>query len=280
MFHLLVAKGGWSNESNNFPRTRIQFSSSNENIARFFKSDTSLNVESIKDIPALLVAETESNSVQQAKVAKITKIQNYGGDVKIHYTVNSDIPTITNQELQQHYSEFGDSNYGYQRTFWKVVEANLYEVILKCIKLRDPQPKVFSIDAVQPNNGQLSVMMPFATNFSKVYAAIQKAAENMLMDCKRADNIWEEDIIIQDIVNLIVKAQVVVCDCTGKNPNVFYEIGIAHTLGKKVILLAQDERDVPFDLRHLRYIIYHNNEQGLEELTKKISNRLKTILYS
>ena len=64
--------------------------------------------------------------------------------------------------------------------------------------------------------------------------------------------------IIDDICNSILGADVVVADCTGQNPNVFYELGIAHTLGKDVILLTQSIDDIPFDISHLRFIEYEN----------------------
>ena len=60
-----------------------------------------------------------------------------------------------------------------------------------------------------------------------------------------------------------------IADCTGRNPNVFYEIGIAHTLGRDVILITQNEADVPFDLRHLRYVQYLNNGEGREVLAQR-----------
>ncbi|MCT7486360.1 hypothetical protein N5T98_04880 [Aliarcobacter cryaerophilus] len=53
--------------------------------------------------------------------------------------------------------------------------------------------------------------------------------------CKRADDIWEDHTFIQDIFSLIYKSKIVIVDFTGKNPNVMYETGIAHTLGKIVI---------------------------------------------
>jgi hypothetical protein len=91
------------------------------------------------------------------------------------------------------------------------------------------------------------------------------------------DDIWEHHAIVQDIVNLIAKARVVVCDCSGKNANVFYEVGIAHSLGKEVVLIAQSEDDVPFDLRHLRYVRYLPNTEGLEALSKAVQGRLHTV---
>ena len=44
-----------------------------------------------------------------------------------------------------------------------------------------------------------------------------------------------------------------ICEITGRNPDVFDEAGIAHTLGREVILIIQSDNDVPFDLRHHRY---------------------------
>ena len=69
----------------------------------------------------------------------------------------------------------------------------------------------------------------------------------------------------------------VVADFTGKNPNVFYEVGIAHTLGKTVIPITQSIDDVPSDLGHHRALLYHPNEQGYLELTTEIEKRLKTL---
>jgi hypothetical protein len=59
------------------------------------------------------------------------------------------------------------------------------------------------------------------------YNAIQKACGQCGLTCERADNIWKESAVIQDIFDLIYRSFIVVCDFAGKNPNVFYEAGIA-----------------------------------------------------
>jgi len=80
---------------------------------------------------------------------------------------------------------------------------------------------------------------------------------------------------LQDISRTTIdRSRVVICDCTGRNPNVFYEIGIAHTLGREVILITQIDADIPFDLRHLRYVTYLNNGEGLAVLYAKLEPRL------
>src|SRR5258708_30531282 len=102
-----------------------------------------------------------------------------------------------------------------------------------------PAPKVFKLADVEGvDDTVLSVMMPFDPRFDDVYATIQAIAKKMKMKCLRADDIWKYDAIIQDVVSLINKSRIIVCDCTGRNPNVFYEAGIAHTLGRDVILIS------------------------------------------
>lgn len=83
---------------------------------------------------------------------------------------------------------------------------------------------------------------------------------------------------MQDVVSLIDKSRIVICDCTGRNPNVFYEAGIAHALGREVILITQVESDIPFDLRHLRYVSYLNNGEGLRDLQLKLEQRISSLV--
>ena len=79
---------------------------------------------------------------------------------------------------------------------------------------------------------------------------------------------------VDDIINLIWRARVVIADLSSKNPNVFYETGIAHTLGREVIQIAQSTEDIPFDLRAIRSQIYLNNGEGLERLKEQVVERL------
>jgi hypothetical protein len=91
--------------------------------------------------------------------------------------------------------------------------------------------------------------------------------------CLRADDIWENPAIIQYILTLIEKSFVVVCDCSGRNRNVFYEIGISHSLGREVVLITQADEDIPFDLRHLRYIKHLNNGEGRQVLKAALASK-------
>jgi hypothetical protein len=123
----------------------------------------------------------------------------------------------------------------------------------------------------------MSAMMPFHPHFDSVYATLRRTAEMAGLRCRRADDIWENPAVIQDVVSLIDRSGIVIGDCTGRNPNVFYEIGIAHALGREVILITQAEADIPFDLRHLRYVQYLNNGERLDVLSTRLQRRLADL---
>ncbi len=138
-------------------------------------------------------------------------------------------------------------------------------------------PSVFTTPKKPVVNNLVSVMMPFDMKFDKVLETIKVASSNVNMQCYRVDDLWNNSTIIQDIFELIYCSSIVIVDFTGKNPNVFYEAGIAHTLGKNVIPITQSIEDIPFDIRHHRVLKYLNNNEGLLELKKGLESRLKIL---
>lgn len=140
------------------------------------------------------------------------------------------------------------------------------------------KPSVFNTPNKPQNEKLISVMMPFNPAFSDTYRAVRDAAEFMELECLRADDIWDNSTFIQDIFDLIFCAKVIVVDFTGRNPNVMYETGIAHTLGKDVIPITQSLDDIPSDLGHHRALKYLPNEQGYKDLMNGLLQRLKTII--
>jgi len=78
--------------------------------------------------------------------------------------------------------------------------------------------------------------------------------------------------------NVSTCAQLVIADCTGKNPNVFCEIGMAHTVGKPVILITQKREHVPFDLQDTRYITYDYTPPGMTKFEAELAQTLRTEL--
>lgn len=99
--------------------------------------------------------------------------------------------------------------------------------------------------------------MPFDDGFRDIYKfGIRGAAEDAGAYAERLDEQIFTEGMLERIFNQIGKADVIVADMTGRNPNVFYEVGYAHALGKIVLLLTQSTADIPFDLQHHQHIIY------------------------
>jgi hypothetical protein len=98
--------------------------------------------------------------------------------------------------------------------------------------------------------------------------------------CERADDIYDISGVMQSVWEGINRAQLVIADLTQRNSNVFYELGIAHTLGKPVIMLTQSMDFVPFDLRHLRCIVYEYKPATIGNFERILERTVRTVLSS
>jgi nucleoside 2-deoxyribosyltransferase len=101
------------------------------------------------------------------------------------------------------------------------------------------------------------VLMPFRGDLEDLYhLIIQPTLTRLGYTVQRADSIASAGNIIRDILQNIVEADLIIAEVTGRNPNVFYELAVAHTLGKPTIMLTRDYQDIPFDLKAYRMIVY------------------------
>ncbi len=127
------------------------------------------------------------------------------------------------------------------------------------------------------------VLMPFAEEFDDVYQTIKGLWERLGLRCLRSDEIFHtREIMCVAICQNIQRARFIVADMTGKNPNVFYELGIAHILGKPVVLITQRPEDVPFDLRAMLYVHYGNDDgtASIPKLRRNLSMMARGLLES
>lgn len=123
------------------------------------------------------------------------------------------------------------------------------------------------------------ILMPFDNPLTIIYKNyIQKPLEAKGFTVKRADDIYKSNPILKDILDKISMADLIIAELTGRNPNVFYELGRAHEQEKYVIQICQNTEDIPFDLRHIRTIIYENSPEGCEKLEKTIFKFIKDYI--
>jgi hypothetical protein len=100
------------------------------------------------------------------------------------------------------------------------------------------------------------------------------------LECVRGDDMFGSAVVMDDVLSAIRASTVVIADLTGRNANVFYEVGIAHAIDKPVLLMAQSLDDVPFDLRHRRVLIYDYTPRGCKRLETQIEQHIKDMLGS
>lgn len=125
------------------------------------------------------------------------------------------------------------------------------------------------------------VVMPFALPLGNHYSLIfEPAIKKAGMKPVRADDdIFATGKIMDQVWAGINAAKVLVAELTSRNPNVFYELGLAHALKKPVVLISSNENDVPFDVRHIRVIYYDVNDPFWgEKLTAKVAENILSAI--
>jgi hypothetical protein len=144
-------------------------------------------------------------------------------------------------------------------------------------------PRKQKIKAAKPTEGEAGVcfiIMPYGGPFDRYYENIYApAVREAGLQPKRADSIFASGAILADIWHFTKTAQILLADMSGHNPNVFYELGLAHAIAKPVVLVAPSIEDVPFDLRGLRVITYDkDNESWGVNLRSDIQKALSETL--
>ncbi|KKM24579.1 MAG: hypothetical protein K940chlam5_01008 [Candidatus Anoxychlamydiales bacterium] len=136
--------------------------------------------------------------------------------------------------------------------------------------------------AIREDNHKLRIfsLMPFKDKLTQIYEKYIKAPlESEGYSIKRADDIFTPTPILDDILMCIEEANIIIAELTGKNPNVFYELGRAHEKENTyVIQICQDKKDIPFDLQHIRTIIYNDSPKGCEKLKKDLLKYVENYL--
>ena len=111
------------------------------------------------------------------------------------------------------------------------------------------------------------VLMPFGAEFDDTYKlGIKEIATSLDVVAERVDEQSFSETILERIYRQIESADFIIADMTGRNPNVFYEVGYAHAKKKPVILITREANDIPFDLKHHRHLIYGDKITGLREM--------------
>ena len=192
---------------------------------------------------------------QNAKLADHAILVSYSGFSKDAYLVaeQSNIELLELEDLKQ--------------------QVNYKENDFKNVKSNEYQKEVEHIN--DENEKQAFVIMPFKNEFIDIYQlGIRDILNQFDFNCFRADELEFDSLIITKIRELIVTSKIIIAEVTEHNPNVYYELGMAHAFEKNVILCTRKINNSPFDISRYNHIVY----DSIVDLRKKLSQRLKSII--
>ncbi|MFN7918812.1 MAG: hypothetical protein U0Q16_01875 [Bryobacteraceae bacterium] len=120
--------------------------------------------------------------------------------------------------------------------------------------------------------------MPFRADHSAaLWKSVQNACAKVKFEARRADEFRGPGLVMGDILREIDRAELIVCDVTGKNSNVMYELGLAHARTDRVIMVRRASRSrLPFDIAGLRCIFF--DLEAMHEFERALASALRVTM--
>lgn len=251
------------------------FEDTDPNIAAIFKNaDGTPNFKMLQNLPTITSLEYDENSSTNAQIGYL------GSDLsQCLSSVVTSFPSVKLNRILATTKWLGS------RTRWMVFKGDPYKMLGDLRSNYNPvqNEAVLQFPSVSIKDNQIAVMMPFNPAYlnpseDPVYKAIRNAANQLGYECRRVDEIKTPTDITQDILKLIESSRVVIADLSGANPNVYYEMGLAHARGRIVIPISSSKERLPFDNRQIRTIFFHaDDEYSLQGLTKSLKDALESL---
>jgi hypothetical protein len=118
------------------------------------------------------------------------------------------------------------------------------------------------------------VLTPFHREFEETFEIINKTCNKVGLRCLRGDEEFVTGELLPHILKLLVRARLVIANIDGRNPNVFYELGIAQAIDKPTILIAHSVPEMPFDIRTRKIITFKNHDELYQKLQIELTRTL------
>ena len=269
-----------------FPRHRL-FEYTSDDLKHRYEGD----VHSLAKLPALIVAEAQPGGDPEtpAVLAHIEDVRVAGNDIRFRFRRIQTERFSSEEVFGSGVLDINIQRWEHSRMHWAIKEGDLLEGLFRLLadrvnaqEARFPsiaKPRFFRVDDWPlPVQEHVAVMMPFDPAYDVVYGAIRNACHQHNLDTVRVDEIFGPTNVVDDVFKIIVQSRFVICDLTKRNPNVLYETGIAHARNCDVVMIVQNEEDIPFDLRHIRFVKYLANNEGYRKLQADLASSIGAIL--
>ncbi|HWQ48375.1 MAG TPA: hypothetical protein VN414_05420 [Methanosarcina sp.] len=189
------------------------------------------------------------------------------------------IAEATNLNLRDIYNDYQQTVNSFIAKFNPQEQAVAVREVEKAAKIRQ-NAKIRTADLpgeIEEDPFLVFVSMPFMKELEPIYNVIQLTADKLGLTTTRAAEIAVAGSIMDHITGTIARAGIIIADITHNNSNVMLEVGIAMSLEKKIIMIAQKIEQIPFDLVSLQFIIYDDTFSGAESLRVNLEQVLTII---
>ena len=227
-----------------------------------------IGISGIIEITFALFMRIKSN-VNRNEIYKLNKLMEYS---KKRKELEEEIDLLTRELLHSDLAEYLDVN--------RLVFAGQNAIDINKSINYDSFLNQFGLlsEKIEMRKNSAVFLTPFTNEGEELFSMCQKILSGVDIFLQKTDNYVEKEDIMMNIVSLIVQSEIVVVNINGRNPNVYYELGIAHAIGKPTILLSKakfDLKDIGFDIRQKRIIIYKSKSDLEKQLLYQVS-RMRT----
>lgn len=133
---------------------------------------------------------------------------------------------------------------------------------------------------IEPQKKTVFILTPMNPEYQKDYEWIKEGFSKHNYICTRGDDINVNENLLSHIIGEMLASTFVVANISGRNPNVFYELGIAHALGKDIVLVTRSANDITFDLSSSQVVVYNKKDDLLKGIDKWLVSTLESKFYS
>ena len=165
---------------------------------------------------------------------------------------------------------------------WEDVNHMLFEAARKSVhdaeKSENQYLDSLSIHkpSIEVDHNKAFLLAPINPRFERQVNVIKTACDDIGINCETADEEFISGPILSVIVQKMLSANLVIAVIDGRNPNVFYELGLAHAFGKTVVMVSGGLEDIPFDIQSQRMVIVDwDNPASVEKIRKSLAESMR-----
>jgi len=165
---------------------------------------------------------------------------------------------------------------------WEDVNHMVFEAARRSIHNSDKNENQFleSLSIKRPlieiDHNKAFLLAPLNPRFKNQVDIIKMACEDIGIDCETADEEFISGPILSVIVKKMLTANLIIAVIDGRNPNVFYELGLAHAFGKTVVMISGGLENIPFDIQSQRMVIVDwKNNESIERIRRAIAESMR-----